>query len=92
MPRGKARQDTDLLSMALIGYEQQRAKIDAKIREIKGLLGGARKPSAVAAEATPSASAVSKRKRVLSPEARKRIAIAQKKRWAEHRKTSAKSE
>lgn len=91
MPRGKARQDTDMLAMALIGYEQQKVKIDEKIREIKGLLGGVRKSPAPEAQA-PAAHATTKRKRVLSAEARKRIATAQKRRWAEHRKNLAQSE
>lgn len=92
MPRGKARQDTDLLSMALVGYEQQKLKIDEKIREIKGLLGGAAssKKAPQASDASAPA-ATGKRKRTLSAEARKRIATAQKKRWAEHRKKLAQS-
>jgi hypothetical protein len=91
MPRGKARQDTDMLAMALIGYEQQKVRIDEKIREIKGLLGGARKSAAPTGEAA-AAPVRTKRKRVLSAEARKRIATAQKRRWAEHRKKLAQSE
>jgi hypothetical protein len=92
MPRGKARQDTDMLAMALIGYEQQKIKIDEKIRDIKALIGGARKPSGEAAPAVHAAPVKTKRKRVLSAEARKRIATAQKRRWAEHRKNLAQSE
>lgn len=93
MPRGKARPDTDMLSMALVGYEQQRAKIDEKIREIKGMLGGTRKAESSDGEvSSQSAAAASGRKRVLSPEARKRIATAQKRRWAEHRKKMAASQ
>lgn len=89
MPRGKTRQDTDMLAMALVGYEQQKAKIDEKIREIRGLLGGGKKTASQSAEANSVAAAPARKKRVLSAEARKRIASAQKRRWAEHRKKLA---
>jgi exonuclease VII large subunit len=50
-------------------------------------LGGRRValPSAAAAAVAP----VAPRKRNLSPAARKRIAMAQKRRWAEHRRQKA---
>jgi hypothetical protein len=70
--------------MALVGYQMEKQKIDDKIREIEARLGGKH----VAAAATGLAK-VKVVKRVLSPEARKRIAAAQKKRWAEHRKKMA---
>ena len=97
MPRGKAKQDIDMLSMALVGYEQQKVKIDEKIRSIKALIGGERKTSAATAgspaESEPAAAVGgTKRKRVLSAEARKRIAIAQRRRWAEHRKSLGQAE
>jgi len=75
-----------MLEMALIGYEHERERIVAKIRELQAQLKG--KPAASAVAATPAAKAGSG-KRVLSPAARKRIAAAQKKRWAEHRKRLA---
>jgi hypothetical protein len=88
MARGKAHQSDELtLQMALIGYELERQKIDDKIKEIRAMLGGKKVqlPSAgVAAAAAPPAPAT--RKRNLSPAARKRIALAQKRRWAAHRK------
>lgn len=90
MPRGKSSEDLSTLQMALIGYQMERQKIDEKIREIQSRLGGRR----VAANDSISGAARSKSgvKRVLSPEARKRIAAAQKKRWAEHRKKLAAGE
>jgi hypothetical protein len=64
------------------------------IAKIKKQLGG--KTSAALSVSMPPAAAKSqgspRKKRVLSPEARKRIAAAQKRRWAEHRKSQAKSE
>ncbi|MBB5339241.1 hypothetical protein [Tunturiibacter gelidoferens] len=78
------------------------AEIDAqivKLQQARALLGGTTatakrtgpgrpKGSKNAAAATPAATAPRKRK--LSPEGRKRIADAMKKRWADRRKQSAK--
>jgi hypothetical protein len=68
--------------MALVGYEIEKRKIEDKIRQIRAQLGGrsAGRPGAPAgAQGGP------RRKRTLSASARKRIAAAQRKRWAEHR-------
>jgi len=85
MARGRSVQDVTTLQMALVGYQIERQKIDDKIKEIEARLGGRRGAPAAAAK---RASGV---KRVLSPAARRRIAAAQKKRWAEHRKRMAQS-
>lgn len=84
MARGKTTEDLSTLQMALVGYEIEKQRIEDTIREIQARLKG--KPAAAAASADPKAAKV---KRVLSPAARKRIAAAQKKRWAEHRKRLA---
>jgi hypothetical protein len=70
--------DPLVLEAALEGLELQRKRIEAQMAEIRGRLG--KRTIAAAAES---------KKRDLSPEARKRIAAAQKKRWAEYRKTNA---
>ncbi len=62
--------DTDSLKAALIGYRQQAADIAAKVADIKNRLG------ATGAPATPTP------KRVRSAAARRRMAAAQKTRWA----------
>ena len=84
MARGKKLEDTTILRMALVGYQAEIEKIDARIAEIQAQLGG---------KAVPSPAAVAEKKagskRILSPAARKRIARAQKKRWAEHHKRQA---
>ncbi len=86
MPRGKAAQDTAILAMALVGYELERQKIDAKISELRQALGkGGPGPAKVAA--TTEGAPV--KRRTLSASARKRIAAAQKRRWAEHRRALA---
>ena len=85
MARGKTAEDLTTLQMALVGYEIERKKIEDKIREIRAQLKG--KSIAVSA-GTGDARKIGV-KRVLSPAARKRIAAAQKRRWAEHHKRQA---
>ncbi len=85
MARGRRAEDQTTLEMALVGYQIERQKIEDKIREIQARLGGGRVTAGPAAGAKKSAGT----KRVLSPAARRRIAAAQKKRWAEHRKRMA---
>ena len=76
--------DTQLLQMALIGYEAQRQNIQEKIAELQAQLNGRSKRTSVAAFAT--AAPVKRGRRRMSASARRRIAAAQKKRWAEYRK------
>ncbi|MGB7758918.1 MAG: hypothetical protein WBL61_03760 [Bryobacteraceae bacterium] len=71
--------------MALVGYQVEKQKIEEQIRRIEAQLKGKRVPLASVAPA-PAKPAV---RRVLSVSARARIAAAQKKRWAEHRKRVA---
>jgi hypothetical protein len=70
--------------MALVGYEIEKQKIEARIHEIRAQLGthGAAAPAA-------KNSAGPRRRRTLSVAARKRIAAAQRKRWAAHREKLA---
>lgn len=84
----KSSTHTDILRYALTHLEHERDAIQAKIDHIYTQLG--EKVSAVVAAVTAPAS-VPRKKRTLSAAARKRIAAAQKKRWAEHRKTAAKA-
>jgi hypothetical protein len=65
----------------------------ARLQQAKALLNGAttkRSPGRPAANATaaPQATAVAPKKHTLSPEARAKIAAAQKKRWAKVRKAA----
>ena len=91
MPRGKAKQDTETLEMALVGFEQKKVEIEEKIRYIKGLLAGSpvSSPKKASGPKAKDAAAPVRKKRTLSAAARKRIALAQKKRWAEHRKNQS---
>lgn len=89
MPRlAKSLNDTSFLTAALEGLEAQRSRIDEQIEQVRAMLGG-RKARAVAPAAVASGRPA--RRRRLSAAARKRIALAQKRRWAEYRKKAAKN-
>ena len=84
MARGRSTQDLATLQMALIGYQVEKQKIEDSIRAIQAQLKGKRvSPVSASDQGAPGT------KRVLSPAARKRIAAAQRKRWAEHRRRAA---
>lgn len=94
MPRNSGVPSREILEAALQGLESQRDKLDAQISQVRSLLGNrgpGRPPVSVkrtgsSGESGERHSAAKRPKRVLSPEARKRIAAAQKKRWAAFRK------
>jgi hypothetical protein len=88
MPRGRRNEDLVILQMALVGYQQEREKLDARIMELQARLKG---KQITAAHSAPQPTPVKSKlgKRVMSAAARKRIGIAQKKRWAEHKKKTA---
>lgn len=77
--------DSVTLEAALIGYEAQRSTIEAKIAEIRRQLR-ARAPT----EAAGIKPKIPREKRTMSAATRKRIAAAQRKRWAAYRKSNAK--
>jgi hypothetical protein len=70
--------------MALVGFQIEKQRIEAKMQELQAQLKGRRAPMSSEGGEAPAP-----RKRELSEAARKRIANAQKKRWAEHRKRAA---
>ena len=83
--------DHSLLQAALEGLELKRSRIDEQIAQVKQVLSGKgsspKRADATAAEAgegAPPKRRASK-KRALSPEARERMAAAQKARWAKVR-------
>ena len=83
MARGRRTENLATLQMALIGYQVEKQRIEDSIRAIQDQLRGKRGPASSSAQKAPGT------KRVLSPAARKRIAAAQRKRWAEHRRRAA---
>jgi hypothetical protein len=86
MPRvSTSIKNQELLAAALEGLELQKQRIEEQIREVRVLLGlGAGKRGR-----PPAATTNRTRRGRLSEAARKRIAAAQKRRWAEYRKSSA---
>ena|ERR1019366_6543424 len=67
----------EILHAAIVGFEQQKVRIDAQIADLRAMLpGGPTEPAA-----THEAPTGKRRKR--SAAARKRMADAQRKRWAE---------
>lgn len=95
MPRtSSSSPNKEILEAALQGLEAQRDKIEQQIAEVRSLLGNAparrgrpRKESESSSTSSASPATGARKKRTLSPEARKRIAAAQKKRWASFRKS-----
>ena len=78
--------DRDILEAALIGLQHSLAAVEARIADLRSRLGGL----AAAGKAAAVALASVGRKRGMSEEARKRIALAQKKRWAAYKAGTAK--
>lgn len=72
--------DPEVLQAALEGLKLQRARIESQIAAVESAMGGARR-----APAKTGGGGIRKR-RTMSAAARKRIAEAQKERWARYRK------
>ena len=68
----------EIITAAIAGFEQQKVRIDSQIAELRAMLPGA-SAETVASEGR------TRRRRGLSAAARKRIADAQKARWAKLR-------
>jgi hypothetical protein len=75
---------SEILEAALLGLESQRQKLEVQIAQVRHLLGRRARKTSSGAVSAVAAQATSRRE--LSPDARKRIATAQKKRWAAFRK------
>ena len=89
MPRtARPIRDQSLLTAALEGLELQKRRIEDQIQEVRVLLGKGngrrgRPPGPAGHKGGPGRMSVA---------ARKRIAAAQKRRWAEYRKSAGKAE
>jgi hypothetical protein len=79
--------DENILEMALVGYQAEKARIETAIADIREQLGyrGPGRPKEALDKTGPAAP----RKRTMSRAARQRIAMAQKKRWAAVREAKA---
>jgi hypothetical protein len=106
MPRGRPRKQDDMLmkSAEFIGWalgglereitqtRERLASLNAQAARLRARMGRRGASSGAAAAATFDEPAVStKRRRNLSPEARKRISDRMKRRWAEYRRNKARS-
>lgn len=84
--------DQAILQAALEGLAAQQAKLDEQIRLVRALASGGKKrgPKPKTAASTdgeaPAEKKKRRKKRVMSPEGKARIAAAQQKRWAAVRK------
>jgi len=87
MAKSTAAPSHEILAAALQGLELQREKLDEQISQVRALIGGrSGRPAKASSNYASAAAPTARKKRVLTPEARKRIAAAQKKRWAAFRK------
>ena len=83
MPRVGKSMGNELFAAALEGLQLQKQRIEEQIRQVRLLLGKSKRgrpPGLTDRKTGPGR---------LSTAARKRIAAAQKRRWAEYRKSSA---
>jgi hypothetical protein len=76
--------DKATLEAALVGYQQHLQRIEAKMAELRGMLGKA--PAAAPAAKRARKTAPAKQKHRMSAEGRARIAAAQRARWAKAKK------
>ena len=74
-----------IISAAIIGFQEQNRQIDAQIAQLRAMLSGNGSARTAAAPEAPA-----RKRRKLSAAARKRIAAAQKARWAKFHNESAK--
>jgi hypothetical protein len=78
--------DPTLLQAALEGLKLQKERIESQISTIESAIGGGARRGRPARAATAAAPAAPRQRRTMSAAARKRIAEAQRERWARYRK------
>jgi len=71
----------EIISAAILGFEEQKRHIDTEIGELRAILSGS--------SAEPAATPPKHKRRKMSAAGRARIAEAQRKRWAESKRQSA---
>ena len=76
--------NSSIITAAIVGFEHQKTQIDTQIAELRAMLSGGPAETATTPEATPS-----KRKK-RSAAVRRKMALAQKARWAKIKDESAK--
>ena len=81
--------NTEVLTAALLGFEQQKKDIDAQIAEIRQVLNG--ESPIAATESTAAAQPTRRKRRKISAAGLRAIAEAQRKRWAASKAASKKA-
>jgi hypothetical protein len=76
-------QDTEILEAALIGFRHLHAQVEEKIAALRSQIGAT--PASRQTLSPQAAEGSASKKRTMSAAARKRIALAQKKRWAAYK-------
>lgn len=89
MAKTSAAPGREILEAALHGLEIQKEKLDEQIAQVRGMIGfrAGRGSRLTQGESAGGAKPAIRKRRTLSAEARKRIAAAQRKRWAAFRKS-----
>src|SRR4051794_37635487 len=72
----------EIINAAIVGFEEQKRRLDEQIAELRSLLPGATPSGATPSVATPSSEPTNGTRRKMSAAGRKAIAAAQRKRWA----------
>src|ERR1017187_2099459 len=72
----------EIITAAIVGFEQQKLRIDAQVAELRAMLSGS--PAEPAASSEPT----TRKRRKMSAAGRKAIAEAQRKRWAASKKAA----
>src|SRR5476649_1268013 len=88
MPKTTTIDHASVLQAALVGYELQLSRIEAAIAEIQAELGNVRPGRSTAPVSTKEPTTTGKKR--FSRAARERMALSQKRRWAELKAKRAK--
>ena len=78
--------DKATLEAALVGYQQHLQQIEAKMADLRRLIGHTNSAASAPAVKRARKAAPGKQKHRMSPEGRARIAAAQRARWAKAKK------
>jgi hypothetical protein len=75
----------EIIAAAILGFEEQKRRIDSQISELRAMLSGG------PAEPATTPGPTKRKRRKMSAAGRKAIAEAQRKRWAESKKQAGES-
>ena len=78
--------DKATLEAALVGYQQHLRQIEAKMADLRRMLGNGTSTATAPAPKRGRRAGAGKQKHRMSPEGRARIAAAQRARWAKAKK------